>query len=57
MNNKIKCTVSTCKHHDDDCCELEKVVISCSDDECFEKEETICKSFKDDKSKHSIDTD
>ena len=45
---KVKCDVESCKHNDDKECELKELDISCTcdNDECEEKEETICKSFE-----------
>ena len=54
-NKSIKCDVYTCKYIncDEGTCVLDDVKISCSCDngKCCSKEETICKSFKEDKTK------
>lgn len=46
---KVKCNVSNCKHNECDCCNLEKLDISCTCPgcDCTDKEETICKSFQE----------
>ena len=54
-NKSIKCDVYTCKYIncDEGTCVIDDVKISCSCDKgkCCSKEETICKSFKEDKTK------
>lgn len=52
MENKVKCSVSTCKHHNHNNCLLNKIEIAAIDDDCCNKDNTICKSFKDDAKKH-----
>ncbi len=43
----VKCDVESCKHNSCNCCDLEKLNISCTCDgcDCNSKKETICSSF------------
>ena len=45
---KVNCDVETCKHNEDKCCCLEELDISCTcdNDDCSDKEETICDNFE-----------
>lgn len=50
-NSSIKCDVETCKYNDneEEKCTLEEIKVSCTCDncDCTNKDETICKSFKE----------
>lgn len=52
-NTKVKCDVENCKHNDCNCCNLDILDISCtcSNCDCHDKEETICRSFSKEEEK------
>lgn len=55
-HTKVNCEVENCKHNDSKKCDLDELDISCTcdDDECLDKEETICNNFEKDDSDEEI---
>lgn len=51
VNHTIKCDFENCKYNDDTkyLCKLDEIVVSCTcnKNDCNDKNETICSSFKE----------
>lgn len=56
-NQKIKCSVKSCKFQDCDCCTLKEIHVGCNCGSCkaVTDQETLCRSFKCDQEKTDSD--